>query len=327
VSTVLAVDVGGTKFAAAVIGTDGTIVHAVQVATPATGDPQTVSGALRSAVRQALAPVPLETVAALGVGCAGPVDPVAGTVSPVNIPAWRGFPILAALADLLPGRPAALAGDGHCMALGEYRFGGRRCRALLGMVVSTGVGGGIVLDGQVLAGPTGNAGHIGHMVVDLNGPACPCGSRGCVEVLASGPNLARWALDQGWTPAGGVPDGRALAASARDGDPVARRAFERSARAVAAGVVSASALVDLDEVVIGGGIAAAGELLFTPLRAAVAELAGMDFVRRVRVYPSALGPSAGLLGAAALALDLVSEDRDLAAADGAAADPDPVAPV
>ncbi|MGC9667460.1 ROK family protein [Planosporangium sp. 12N6] len=314
-STVLAVDVGGTKLAAALVDADGTISNQVQVATPASRDPDVVTGALRSAVEQALAAVPADTVVALGLGSAGPVDPAGGTVSPVNIPAWRGFGILAALADLLPDRPAALAGDGHCMGLGEYRFGGHRCRSLLGMVVSTGVGGGIVLDGKVLAGPTGNAGHIGHVIVDLDGPACPCGSRGCVEVLASGPNIARWAVEQGWVPAGDVADGRALAASARAGDPVALRAFDRSARAVAAGIVSASALVDLDEVVIGGGIAAAGDLLFTPLRAAVADLAGMEFVRRVRVYPSTLGSSAGLLGAAALALDLV------------AAGPDPIARV
>jgi glucokinase len=321
-SCVLAVDVGGSKLAAALVDTEGAILHRAQAPTPVGADSMVLADVLESVVRRVLDPVPLERVTGLGVGSAGPLDPLAGTVSPVNIPAWRGFPILKILAEVLPGRPAALAGDGHCMALGEYRFGGDgsisdagapaggevraaggshpASRALLGMVVSTGVGGGFVFDGRMMTGPTGNAGHIGHIVVDLAGPICPCGSRGCVEVLASGPNIVRWALAQGWV---GPPDGRAVAASARAGDPLAKAAFERAATALAAGIVSATALVDLDDVVIGGGVAQAGDVLFVPLRAALAALAGLDFIRRVRVRPSVLGATAGLLGAAALAFD------------------------
>jgi glucokinase len=176
---------------------------------------------------------------------------------------------------------------------------------MLGMVVSTGVGGGLVLDGRIHAGITGNAGHIGHIVVDLDGPQCPCGGRGCVEALASGPSMTKWALGQGWAPAG-PPDARTLARDARDGDPVARAAFQRSATALAAGIVCASGLLDLDDVVVGGGVAGAGDLLFTPLRAAVADLAGLAFIRRVRIHPSPLGTDAGLLGAAALILGSTS---------------------
>ncbi len=123
----------------------------------------------------------------IGVGSAGPLDPRRGTVSPVNIPAWREFPLVDTLGEVLPGRPVRLAGDAQCMALGEWwrglaEDGAARSRAMLGMVVSTGVGGGFVLDGVPYVGPTGNAGHIGHITVDPGGEPCPCGGVGCVHV-------------------------------------------------------------------------------------------------------------------------------------------------
>jgi glucokinase len=320
---VLAIDVGGSRLAAAVVEPDGTIRARGWVSTPPSDSAQVVTGALADLVRQVTEDAPAASVTAVGIGAAGPLDPAAGTISPVNIPAWRGFGIVDALRSMVPGRPAVLAGDGHCMALGEYWRGGagparagtartgdaagvpgRGARALLGVVVATGVGGGLVIDGHVHSGPTGNAGHIGHMVVDLDGPPCPCGGRGCVEALASGPAMVRWARGLGWSPPGDRPaDTRALLAGARAGDPTARAALIRSGRALAAAVVSATALVDLDDVVIGGAVAQAGDLLFDPLRDAVADLAGLAFVRRVRIHPSPLGNDAGLLGAAALALD------------------------
>jgi glucokinase len=296
---VLAVDVGGTKLAAAVVEPDGTIRARATVATPADGGK--AGAALDRLVREVAATGPADRLVGLGVGSAGPLDLTAGTVSPVNILHWRPYPIVDALRPVLPGRPVVLAGDGHCMALGEYWRGGYTTAAMLGMVVSTGVGGGLVLDGRVYTGITGNAGHIGHIIVDVDGPPCPCGGRGCVEAIASGPSMARWARAQGWTPVGPA-DARTLGRDARDGDPVALRAFRRSAAALAAGIVSACGLLDLDDVVVGGGVAGAGDLLFTPLHQAVAELAGLAFIRRVRIHPSPLGTDAGLLGAAALIL-------------------------
>jgi glucokinase len=305
---VLAVDVGGTKLAAAVVAADGTMPARAEVGTPTSADPTVVAGAVRRLVDDVLAAAAArgvsERLLGLGIGSAGPVDPVAGTVSPVNIPAWRRFPLVETLRPVLPGRPTVLAGDGNCMALGEYWRGTAGGSALLGMVVSTGVGGGLVVDGRVYLGGTGNAGHIGHLVVDLDGERCGCGSRGCVETMASGPSMVRWAVAHGWSTMDGVPrDARALARDAQRGHPAAREAFQRAANALAAAIVSAAALVDLDEVVIGGGVAQAGDVLFGPLLAALPDLAGFEFVRRVRVSRSALGGDAGLLGAAALALD------------------------
>jgi glucokinase len=297
--TVLAVDIGATKFAAAVVDAAGGMHARATVATPAGADPSVVAGALANLVRDVTSADPARPVRAVGIASAGPVDPAAGTVSPVNIPAWRGFDIVAAVGALLPDRPVVLAGDGHGMALGEYwRAGG--ARTMLGVVVSTGVGGGFVLDGQLYPGPTGNAGHIGHIVVDLEGPDCPCGGRGCVEVYASGPSMVAWARSYDWVHP--TADGRSLAHDARLGHPVAVAAFRRGAQALAAAIVSAAALVDLDEVVIGGGVAAAGEVLFNPLQESIRRRAGLGFVRRVCVRPSRLGPDAGLPGAAALAL-------------------------
>jgi glucokinase len=240
-------------------------------------------------------------VTAVGVASAGPIDLPGGTVSPINITAWQGFPIVDRVARAT-GVPVRLGGDGLCMALGErWRGAGRGAEFLLGMVVSTGIGGGLVLDGAPYDGRTGNAGHVGHVVVDPGGAACTCGGRGCVETVASGPHLARWARENGWDADPGA-DAKELADAASRGDAVALRAFGRGATAVAAAIASVAAVCDLDLVVIGGGVAKSGPLLFDPLREALASFAGLDFIRDIRVLPAELGGDAGLVGAAALAI-------------------------
>ncbi|GAA4632069.1 ROK family protein [Actinoallomurus vinaceus] len=295
---VLAVDIGGTKLAAALVDHDGRLRGRTTRPTPP-GDAEAIWTALAAAVTEARGE---EAVIGAGVGCAGPLDTVAGTASPVNIASWRGFPVRDRLAALLGGPPVTLVNDAVAGAVAEYRHGaGRGSRAMLGMVVSTGVGGGLILDGKVYAGPTGNAGHIGHTTVDLNGEPCPCGSRGCVETFTSGTSMVRWARANGWTHS--APDGAALAADARAGHPVALAAFDRAGRGLAAGIASAAALCDLDRVVIGGGVSRSWDVLEPPLVRAMRDYAGLAFVRRVTVVPSELGAEAGLLGAAALAHD------------------------
>ena len=296
----LCLDIGGTKIAAGLANPDGELVYTATCPTPKSVDVEQVWAAVDAMIGDALRAAG-SGVAAVGIAAAGPVHLPSGTVSPVNIPAWRGFPLRDRVAAALPEVPVRLGGDGVCMALGEHwRGAGRDARFLLGMVVSTGVGGGLVLDGAPYVGRTGNAGHVGHMVVDQHGEACSCGGRGCVETVASGPWMVRWARANGWSALPGA-GAKELADAAAAGDPLALQAFRRGARALAAMIASVGAVCDLDLVVIGGGVANSGPLLFDPLRAAVAEYARLDFLTGLRVVPAELGGDAGLVGAARLA--------------------------
>lgn len=189
----LCLDIGGTKIAAGLADPAGTLVHTAQRPTPAYGGAEQVWAAVAEMIADALG-VAGGAVGGVGIASAGPIDLHSGRVSPINIGSWGGFPLRDRVAAAVPGVPVRLGGDGVCMALGEHWLGaGRGARFLLGLVVSTGVGGGLVLDGAPCLGRTGNAGHVGHVVVDPDGSPCPCGGRGCVETIASGPSLARWA--------------------------------------------------------------------------------------------------------------------------------------
>ncbi|MBS9534943.1 ROK family protein [Mycobacterium sp. M1] len=296
----LAVDVGGTKIAVGLVDPSGALVHTAVRPTQGDRDAETVWAVAAGLIAEVLAVVG-GAVDGVGVGCAGPIDRAAGTVSPVNIASWRGFPLRDRVAAAVPGVPVRFAGDGVCMALGEHRHGaGRGAHSMLGMVVSTGVGGGLILDGVPYHGRTGNAGHVGHVVVDRDGPPCRCGGHGCVEAVAAGPAMVRWALANGWTP-DDTADAKVLAEAATAGDPVAVAAFARGTTALAAMIASVAAVCDLDLVVIGGGVAKSGGVLFDPLRAALAGYAGLEFLAGLRVVPAELGGDAGLVGAAVLA--------------------------
>ncbi|MFB6963252.1 ROK family protein [Streptomyces sp. NPDC056309] len=301
---VAALDIGGTKIAGALVDGRGGIQVRAQRPTPAREDGDTVMRAVEEVLGELGASPLWGRATALGIGSAGPVDASAGTVSPVNVPGWRGYPLVERARAAAGGLPVELIGDGVAITAAEHWQGAARGHDnALCMVVSTGVGGGLVLDGRLHPGPTGNSGHIGHISVDLDGDPCPCGSRGCVERIASGPNIARRALDHGWRPG---PDGdtsaAAVAAAARAGDPVAVASFARAARALAAGIAATATLVEVDIAVIGGGVAKAGEVLLTPLRRALADYATLSFVRRLTVAPAQMGTDAGLVGAAAAAL-------------------------
>ncbi|MEK2479589.1 ROK family protein [Streptomyces noursei] len=298
-----ALDIGGTKIAGALVDAQGRLVVRAARPTPADQDGATVMRAVAEVVRELAAAPQWARVAAVGIGSAGPVDAAAGTVSPVNIPGWRDFPLVAGVRALVGELPVTLVGDGVAMTAAEHWQGAARGHDnALCMVVSTGVGGGLVLDGRLHPGPSGNAGHIGHISVDLDGDPCPCGARGCVERIASGPNIARRALANGWRPG---PDGdasaAAVAAAARAGDPVALRSFERAGQALAAGIAATATLVEIDIAVIGGGVAGAGDVLFDPLRTALRDYATLSFVSGLTVVPAQMGTDAGVVGAAAAA--------------------------
>jgi len=177
---------------------------------------------------------------------------------------------------------------------------------MLGMVVSTGVGGGLVLDGRLINGASGNAGHIGHVVADPAGPPCVCGGRGCVEAIARGPALAAWAQGEGWRPGQARVTAKDMADDAAQGHPVALAAMSRAGRALGIAIASATHLCDLEVVALGGGLSQAGSLLLDPLEEALRTHVGLGYARGVRVVPAALGQSAGLIGGAAL---LFAADR------------------
>ena len=202
--------------------------------------------------------------------------------------------------------------DAICLVAGEHWRGAGRGRSnVLGMVVSTGVGGGLILDGRLVEGASGNAGHVGHIVVDPEtGPECGCGGRGCVEAIARGPGLVAWAQSQGWRPDDRNATARDLAADGAAGHPIGTAAMQRAGRALGIAIASATCLCDLEVVSVGGGLSQAGPLLFDPLEEALRAHARLRFARQVSVVPAALGQSAGLVGAAAL---LLAGDRYWAA--------------
>jgi glucokinase len=298
-SPVLAIDIGGTKLAAALVDRCGAVSHRCQVVTEPTaaGCGHELWATLDGLIDEVVGDT---AVAGVGLGCGGPMDWAAGAVSPLNIPAWRAYPLRQRLCARFPAVPVRLHNDAIAMAVGEHWCGsGRGSDSFLGVVVSTGVGGGLVLGGGVLSGETGNAGHVGHVVVDPDGPDCACGGRGCLEAIARGPAVVRWALDNGWQPADEEADGRALVSAAHNGDRVAVAAFERAGEAIGIAVASTAHLLELDRVAVGGGLSNAGDLLFGPARIAFASHARMAFAARCEIVPAELGGDAGLIGAAA----------------------------
>jgi glucokinase len=298
----LAVDIGGTKLAVALVDPAGAVVYKTTRFTPQCVGAEELWAVVEAMITDAIHRAG-GMLGAVGIASPGPLDLTAGTTSPVNIACWRNFPLRDRVAAAAPGVPVRIAGDALCMALGEHwRGAAQGAQFLLGMVVSTGVGGGLVLGGAPYLGRTGNAGHVGHVVVDPDGQPCACGGRGCAETVAAGPALVRWARANGWSAPPGA-GGKELAAAASVGEVVPTRAFHRAAAALAVMIASAAAVCDLDLVVIGGGIGRSGPVLFEPLRAAVASYAGLGFLSGLRVVPAALGADAGLVGAAALLRD------------------------
>lgn len=310
--TALAVDIGGTKLAAGVVDAGGRVLASERIPTPPATTAEELFQTLETLCRRVLRDAGTD-ILAVGVGCGGPMQYPSGVVSPLNIPVWReGFPLLDRLATAFQ-RPCVVDNDAKALALGErWQGAGRGSDNMLGMVVSTGVGGGIILGGRLLHGLGGNAGHIGHVIVWPDGPICGCGARGCVEGVASGSGLARRlksAIAAGATTS--LVSGATaadIAAAARQGDLLAGELFRTAGEGVGRGIASAAALLDLELVVIGGSIALhAWDLLGPPLEAELHHSARLDFTRGVRVVRAQLGDNAGVLGAAVLAFDALGE--------------------
>jgi glucokinase len=240
-------------------------------------------------------------VAAVGIGCGGPLDSSAGVlIAPLHLPGWTDVPI-AELASAELGLPAVLDNDATAAAAGEHRFGaGRGTRNMVYLTVSTGVGGGVVLDGRVFRGSTGNGGELGHVTVDWNGRPCKgCGRRGCLEAYASGTSIAERAREAGME----VETASDVAAASRAGDAVAERVWEETLAALACGVASLANVFEPERVVIGGGVSREGDQLLGPVRERVKAEAIGPVAHSLEVVAAELGDTVGVVGAAAVAFE------------------------
>ncbi|HEX7094480.1 MAG TPA: ROK family protein [Acidimicrobiales bacterium] len=278
---VLAIDIGGTKLAAARVDREGRILQRAHAPT-AGDDADELFATLAGLVREVLEPAEPGAVLACGVGCGGPMEPGGVTVSPLNIPQWRAFPLAARLRELV-GMPVAIDNDAKALALGEGWVGAARGeRNYLAMVVSTGVGAGLVVDGHLLDGAHANAGHIGHVIVVPGGRRCSCGASGCLEAEASGTAIEAWT---------GKPPAQA--------PPGVRR---RTGRLVGEAVGSVANLLDLRLALVAGSVALGfGDDFFTAAQVALDRTSRIEFARGVRIRPAGLGADGPLVGAAAVA--------------------------
>lgn len=301
----LAVDLGGTKVEAALVTSSGEVIDESAHRAP-TGRSLSRDGLAHAVVQVAAAALAhlreADTLSGIGVGSAGPVDLVTGSVAPLNLPAAAGLPIVALLGGLRPATPLRLALDGTCIALAEHGFGAARgTRNALAMIVSTGVGGGLVVDGMPVTGLSGNAGHIGQLRLRARTPGAPA-TDGTLEDLASGPATVAWARAHGWP----GRTGEELAASYAAADPVAVDAVRRSAGAVGEAIASVATLLDLDVAVIAGGFSNVAPDYIDLVTAAARESAVFDFARRVEIRPTGLDGRGPLVGAASLVLGQLS---------------------
>ena len=292
----LGVDVGGTKIAIALVDGELGVSERIDVPSLAT-DGFELWGRIADATKEILSRTDSEIVG-IGIGSAGPIYPIPGTVSPVNIPAWRDFPLVKCFQDVFQIDRVSLHGDAMALAHAEHKIGaGVGSRNMLGIVVSTGIGGGLILNNQLFEGETGNTSYFGHSSIDFQGKLCVCGRTGCVETYASGPNMVALAKELGWQ--GSSYSFIEVAEAARAGDAFALQAIETGSKALAVRLVNFVGSLDIGHIVIGGGVAQAGDIYWNPLMKHIrAECEYYGFLRDLKVSPAKLTTNAGLIGAA-----------------------------
>jgi glucokinase len=308
-----AVDLGASKILSVVAQGDGRRLGEDRRPTDAEAGPEVVLERIVGSLAEALAKAGLRQgdLAAVGICSPGPCDIDAGVISSApNLPGWRDVPICRYLEERL-GVPARLENDANAAALGEHVYGaGRGCRHLIYMTVSTGIGGGLIIDGRLYRGATGVAGEVGHMTIEPDGPLCGCGNRGCLEALASGTAiaargeelvaqggsalLARLAQEQGDLTA------ETVSRAADQGDVACQGIIRRAGYYLGIGLASYVNIFNPEAIIIGGGLAKAGELLLAPARAEMAARAMSEALKAVQLKPAELGDYAGVMGMVAL---------------------------
>lgn len=296
----LAVDIGATKVALALVGHDY-VAHQKEELLIGNSSSQELWESISKRANSLIAGLN-GNLLGVGIGSAGPLHLEKGAISPVNIPIWREFPIVQRFQEVSGHHNVVLHGDAMALAHAEHVLGaGRGVSHMLGMVVSTGVGGGLIIDNKVFTGDSGNASFIGHQTINFDGEVCACGRNGCVETYASGPRMVAIAQSRGWKEGKTFID---LALSARNGDPTALSVIDEGARALAIGIVNTLGSLDIHTVVVGGGVSQAGDIYWKPLRFHVQnEARYTGFLKDIVIKPAELNRDAGLIGAALGVLD------------------------
>ena len=311
---VVGVDLGATKVALGLIDPHDRIVARRRMPTHASDGPQAVVERITQSVTAlASALPPGAQLRALGICTPGPLDHEAGVIlDPPNLPGWRNVPLRQMLAERLD-LPVSLEHDAKAAALGEFYYGaGRGERSMVYIVVGTGVGAAIIIEGELYRGTHNAAGEVGHITLDRQGEVCSCGSRGCVETFTSGPWLARryrQAREQAGQPPlpnGSQPlTGELVARLAAQGDPLAMEVMAQAGEALGIAVASLAMILDIELYVVGGSVAKSGDLLLEPARRAVPYHAFRSVASRVRIVAAALGDDGPILGCGWLARQAV----------------------
>jgi glucokinase len=309
----LGLDLGGTNIKWTVVEHDldtWRVIDRDQVATPAAGGPDAVVACLAAVGLEAVARCP--EITTVGIGVPGLYDPVAGTTRfLVNLPgAWAGRPVAGPVGDAL-GVPACLINDARAFGLAELRLGaGRGAASMIGLTLGTGIGGVIAVDGRVHQGHDGTAGEIGHQTIQPDGPWCGCGNRGCLEAFARADQVAALC---------GTTTAEEAVTRAQAGDARAIDGLAQVGRYLGIGIANMIAVISPDRVVIGGGIAAAGDLLLDPIRAELRRRVRTTSLDEVTVVTAELGTWAGAIGAAIHGAERVGERAAAPAPDAAGA--------
>ena len=312
---VLAIDLGGTKIIAAIVSNQGQILAKEYCLTLANEGPQSVINRIFSAIDHLLSAksINLSQLNSISLAAPGAIDLDSGlvTLSP-NLPDWHDIP----LRDIVKEKyrvSTFLLNDASAATLGEHRFGaGKGIKNLIYLTVSTGIGGGIIIDGELYSGACGGAGEIGHMTIDVNGPRCSCGNIGCLEMLASGTAVAREAtrrISQGEKSSlteimSGNIEGitaEEVDIAARDGDSLAIEVISQAATYLGVGMVNLVNIFNPEMIIVGGGMAKMGDRLLNPARQVVMDRVFPLLAQAVCIVPAQLGEDAGVLGAAVFA--------------------------
>ena len=312
---VLALDVGGTKLAAGVVARDGSVRSRLVAPSRVEEGPDAMIARHLQLGRDAVeeSGVLWAGIRAVGIACGGPLDPRAGIIqSPLSLPGWDDIPLVAIVSEAL-NRPAVVDNDATAAALAEWWYGAgarREVQDLVYLTISTGVGGGLVLDGRVYRGAEWNAGELGHLTVDYRGRRCACGRRGCLEAYASGTNIAaraREALAGGDEPSSlrAIPalTARDVAEASAAGDALAGRIWTETTEMLGSAVANILDVFNPELVVLGGGVTRAGRQLLDPVREIGLRLAMPPARRSADVVLAGLGEDIGVVAAAALAFE------------------------